>query len=379
MISGAPSQDPLLSDNGEAADYQQLRELLIQELNLAPQQLQEESNLIQAGLDSIRLMRWLHWFRKKGYRLTLRELYAVPTLAAWRQLMRIRSGEKPDNASSPADAAWPVMSERTPFPLTPVQHAYLTGRMPGQTLGGVGCHLYQEFVGHYLTAPQLEQAITILLQRHPMLHIAFRADGQQVWLPQPYWNGVTVHDLRQTDETNRQAYLETLRQRLSHRLLRVEMGETFDFQLTLLPDNRHRLHVNIDLLIMDASSFTLFFDELNALLAGESLPPGDARYDFRAYLLHQQKINQPLLDKARAYWLAKASTLPPAPVLPLACEPATLREVRNTRRRMIVPTTRWNAFSQRAGENGVTPTMAFCCRSGALGRPDPAAAQYHVI
>jgi len=369
MISGAPSQDPLLSDNGEAADYQQLRELLIQELNVAPQQLQEESNLIQAGLDSIRLMRWLHWFRKKGYRLTLRELYAAPTLAAWRQLMRSRSGEKPDDASSPADAAWPVMSEGTPFPLTPVQHAYLTGRMPGQTLGGVGCHLYQEFAGHYLTAPQLEQAITILLQRHPMLHIAFRADGQQVWLPQPYWNGVTVHDLRQTDEASRQAYLETLRQRLSHRLLRVEMGETFDFQLTLLPDNRHRLHVNIDLLIMDASSFTLFFDELNALLAGESLPPGDPRYDFRAYLLHQQKINQPLLDKARAYWLAKASLLPPAPVLPLACEPATLREVRNTRRRMIVPTTRWNAFSQRAGENGVTPTMALAtCFAAVLGR-----------
>lgn len=155
--------------------------------------------------------------------------------------------------------------------MTPVQHAYLTGRMPGQTLGGVGCHLYQEFEGHCLTASQLEQAITTLLQRHPMLHIAFRPDGQQVWLPQPYWNGVTVHDLRHNDAESRQAYLDALRQRLSHRLLRVEIGETFDFQLTLLPDNRHRLHVNIDLLIMDASSFTLFFDELNALLAGESL------------------------------------------------------------------------------------------------------------
>ncbi|GHM54010.1 hypothetical protein ECZU51_26800 [Escherichia coli] len=108
------------------------------------------------------------------------------------------------------------------------------------------------------------------------------------------------------------AYLDALRQRLSHRLLRVEIGETFDFQLTLLPDNRHRLHVNIDLLIMDASSFTLFFDELNALLAGESLPAIDTRYDFRSYLLHQQKINQPLRDVARAYWLAKASTLPRA-------------------------------------------------------------------
>lgn len=60
MISGAPSQDSLLPDNRHAADYQQLRERLIQELNLTPQQLHEESNLIQAGLDSIRLMRWLH-------------------------------------------------------------------------------------------------------------------------------------------------------------------------------------------------------------------------------------------------------------------------------------------------------------------------------
>ena len=36
---------------------------------------------------------------------------------------------------------------------------------------------YQEFEGHCLTASQLEQAITTLLQRHPMLHIAFRPDG----------------------------------------------------------------------------------------------------------------------------------------------------------------------------------------------------------
>ncbi|MGU7807925.1 hypothetical protein ACV2Y2_27150, partial [Escherichia coli] len=64
-----------------------------------------------------------------------------------------------------------------------------------------------------------------------------------------------------------------------------------------------------------------------------------------------------------------ASTLPPAPVLPLACEPATLCEVRNTRRRMIVPATRWHAFSNRAGEYGVTPTMALAtCFSAVLAR-----------
>ncbi|ECA1950217.1 amino acid adenylation domain-containing protein [Salmonella enterica subsp. enterica serovar Virchow] len=369
MISGEPSQDPQLPNNRHAADYQQLREQLIQELNFTPQQLHEESNLIQAGLDSIKLMRWLHWFRKNGYRLTLRELYAAPTLAAWRQLMLTCSVEQPDGKTSSDESAWPDMTDSVPFPLTPVQHAYLTGRMPGQTLGGVGCHLYQEFAGCGLTALRLEQAINILLQRHPMLHIAFRTDGQQVWLQQPCWHGVTVHDLRQDDAESRQAYLEALRQRLSHRLLRVEIGETFDVQLTLLPDNRHRLHVNIDLLIMDASSFTLFFDELNALLAGEPLAAIDTRYDFRSYLLHQQKINQPLRDDARAYWRAKADTLPPAPVLPLACEPATLHEVRNTRRRMIIAAQRWHAFSQRAGEYGVTPAMALAtCFSAVLAR-----------
>ncbi len=91
----------------------------------------------------------------------------------------------------------------------------------------------------------------------------------------------------------------------------MEIGETFDFQLTLLPDNRHRLHVNIDLLIMDASSFTLFFDELNALL-----PENRCRLStpamISARICCQQKINQPLRDDARAYWLAKASTLPRA-------------------------------------------------------------------
>ena len=107
MISGAPSQDSLLPDNRHAADYQQLRERLIQELNLTPHQLHEESNLIQAGLDSIRLMRWLHWFRKNGYRLTLRELYAAPTLAAWNQLMLSRSPENAEEETPPDESSWP--------------------------------------------------------------------------------------------------------------------------------------------------------------------------------------------------------------------------------------------------------------------------------
>ncbi|SSM26946.1 irp2 [Klebsiella pneumoniae] len=117
MISGAPSQDSLLPDNRHAADYQQLRERLIQELNLTPQQLHEESNLIQAGLDSIRLMRWLHWFRKNGYRLTLRELYAAPTLAAWNQLMLSRSPENAEEETPPDEFILAEHDRKYPLPI----------------------------------------------------------------------------------------------------------------------------------------------------------------------------------------------------------------------------------------------------------------------
>ena len=46
MISGAPSQDSLLPDNRHAADYQQLREQLIQE----PLLIQNSSYMKRATL-----------------------------------------------------------------------------------------------------------------------------------------------------------------------------------------------------------------------------------------------------------------------------------------------------------------------------------------
>ncbi len=75
-----------------------------------------------------------------------------------------------------------------------------------------------------------------------MLHIAFRPDGQQVWLP----------NLTGTASPFMIYAITTLKAAgLSGRTAPAPEppsftrgnGETFDFQLTLLPDNRHRLHV----------------------------------------------------------------------------------------------------------------------------------------
>ncbi len=341
-----------------------LRNEIAADLGVACTRLDEHANLLQLGMDSMRLMAWLNRLRKRGHEVTLRELYDEPTLAGWVELLRRKGTIDRERHSEPV--AWPVMRGGEAFELTPVQHAYLVGRSPRQTLGGVGCHLYQEFDGSGLSAETLESAIHTLIARHPMLSVAFRGDGFQQYLESPYWSGLVVHDLRQLGDEECEAWLLALRERLGHRVLAVERGETFDFQLSLLPGGRHRLHVNIDLLVLDAASFTLVFEELAALIRGVAPQRRCEEYDFRSYLAQLRHETRAAREQAQRYWLERLEELPAAPALPLACEPEQVDEVCISRRRAELDAADWEAFKTGAGVNGVTPTMALATCFGAV-------------
>ncbi len=360
----SPASSAPAGDDPVARDGESLRAALAADLRVSPEQLGADSNLLELGLDSMRLMACLNRLRSCGYTLTMRELYREPTLAGWLKLMR----RSPARAAvrSVATRTWPTMRDGEAFDLTPVQHAYLVGRSPQQPLGGVGCHLYQEFDGAGLTPDALEDAVRTLIARHPMLSVAFRADGRQAWRAQPAWPGVTVHDLRACGEAEREQTLAALRDRLGHRVLDVERGETFDFQLSRLPGDRHRLHVNIDLLVLDAASFTLVFDELAALVGDRALPDISVVYDFRSYIAHLQHDSAAARDAAQRYWRAKLPELPAAPRLPLAQEPERVAPVRFSRRRAELCATDWQAFKAQAGACGITPTMALATCFGAV-------------
>lgn len=341
-----------------------LRAEIAADLRVPLTRLDGHTSLIQLGMDSMRLMAWLNRLRKRGHKVTLRELYDASTLAGWAGLLQRKEAIDHERPSEPA--TWPVMRDGEAFELTPVQHAYFVGRSPQQTLGGVGCHLYQEFDGSALSSEALEAAIHALIERHPMLHVAFRDDGLQQYREASHWSGLTVHDLRNLGEQECEARLQALRERLGHRVLAVDRGETFDFQLSLLPGGRHRLHVNIDLLILDAASFTLVFEELAELIRGTTLPTPCERYDFRSYLAQLGNETQTARERARRYWLDRLESLPAAPALPLAREPEQIDEVRISRRRAELKAVDWAAFKAGAGANGVTPTMALATCFGAV-------------
>ncbi|KGR93054.1 non-ribosomal peptide synthetase [Burkholderia sp. ABCPW 111] len=362
------ASDPAAEADRVALDGASLRAELAAELaadlSVEPERLDADANLLQLGLDSMRLMAWLNRLRSRGHTLTLRELYREPTLAGWLALMRRSPARAVERPAAPR--SWPTMRDGEAFSLTPVQHAYLVGRSAQQPLGGVGCHLYQEFDGAGLTPDRLESAVRALIARHPMLSVAFRADGSQQWRARSSWPGVAVHDLRECGEAARDAALAALRERLGHRVLDVEHGETFDFQLSLLPGGRHRLHVDLDLLVLDAASFTLVFDELAALVGGRALPDVGGGYDFRGYVAQLAHDGAAARDAAQRYWRAKLPALPAAPRLPLAQEPERVAPVRFRRRRAELVDADWRAFKAHASASGVTPTMALATCFGAV-------------
>ena len=352
-----------------------LREEIAADLGMPTGQLDADASLLKLGMDSMRLMAWMHRLRKRGHKVKLRDLYQQPTVRGWSQLLQDcpatapaarAAPPEPSGAASPAAVVWPTMADGHPFDLTPVQHAYLVGRAPHQTLGGVGCHLYQEFDGQGLDADALEQAIGALVERHPMLTVTFLDDGRQQRRPGTRWRGLTLHDLRSASPAQCEAHLLAMRARHGHRILDVGQGENFDFQLSLLPDGHHRLHADIDLLVLDAASFSLVFDELAALVRGERLPAIPSDYDFRSYLAQAAQENEAARQQAKAFWLERAGSLPHAPQLPLACEPEQIKQVRISRQRVEITAEDWARFQGLAGECGVTPTMALATCFGAV-------------
>jgi non-ribosomal peptide synthetase component F len=60
--------------------------------------------------------------------------------------------------------------------------------------------------------------------------------------------------------------------------------------------------------------------------------------------------------RSRDYWMARLDSLPPAPDLPLACAPASIRSPQFIRRAADISAPHWQALKTAAKQRGVTPS-----------------------
>ncbi|OBJ31568.1 non-ribosomal peptide synthetase [Mycobacterium colombiense] len=318
--------------------------------------VQPGSSLIGQGLDSIRIMTLAGRWRRQGIDIDFATLADNPTVEAWAGLVCAGgqdAGGRTIPAGAPGDAD--LSGEDEPFSLAPMQHAMWVGRQDNQQLGGVAGHLYVEFDGGPIDAERLRTAATALARRHPMLRVRFLPDGTQRITPADKSGDfpVSVEDLRSLSADEVEQRLDAIRVAKSHQQLN---GAVFEVAMTLLPADRSRLHVDLDMQAADAMSYRTLMADLAAFYGGRDLP--ELAYTYRQYrqaIEAEDAQPQPAREADRAWWAQRLPELPDPPALPSTGGGASNQSTR--RWHWLDPQTR-DALFARAQARGITPAMA---------------------
>ncbi|TXC99818.1 non-ribosomal peptide synthetase [Streptomyces sp. ISID311] len=306
------------------------------------------------GGDSLMATRLLTRLRADGVQGTaLSALFAHPVLADFAETVHLGPARPPAQPPAPAPE-----HRHDPFPPTDVQLAYWLGRGAEFTLGGVSCHFYREYDIPGLDVARLEEAVNRLITRHDMLRAVFDADGNQRVLADTPRFAVHVTDAGPDPDAARAA----LRDTWSHHVF--DPGRWPLFSVAAVRDGRRvRLAVGMDNLVLDALSILTFYSELSALYADPEaeLPPVDV--SFRDHVL-AARPDPDEREAAERHWEQRLDTLPAAPRLPLACDPADIARPRFARRTAVLDAAARRALEERARAHGVTPSAvlltAYC-------------------
>lgn len=241
-----------------------------------------------------------------------------------------------------------------PFPLTDIQHAYWVGRGPAIELGGVSTYMYLELESSGLDTGRLSESLRKVIDRHDMLRAVIGPDGQQRVLPgvPPY--EIPVGDLRGQDED---AQIALIRAEMEQQVLPADRWPLFDIRASRLGDERLRLHLGLDMLIMDGLSFNIFFSEWRRFYEDPDWAPEPLALSYRDFVLAREASRSgDEYRRAREYWKGRLPEISPAPELPLAVQPDRVGRPMFARLHARLDGDRWDAIKKSAQQRGLTPS-----------------------
>jgi pyochelin synthetase len=248
-----------------------------------------------------------------------------------------------------------------PFALTDVQAAYWAGEQDVFELGGVAAHLYLEYEARDLDVARLQLALRRLVDRHDMLRAVVLPDGRQQVLPRVPPVAVPVVELSGRDPGEVDRELAGLRERMVAGGPASGAWPLFEMVVSRLDGRLARVHLNVSLLLCDAWSTGVLLRDLACLYADPDAALAPLAVTFRDCVLAGALAGEGsgrAREAALAYWLERASSLPPAPDLPLAADPAGLTQPRFRRRMARLGRDAWSRLRGRCHAARVTPSAA---------------------
>lgn len=305
-------------------------------------------NLLEAGITSLNMMRASNILRKHGFNISFSKMISNPFIASWWNLVKEDTVQK-------REVAIDEECITGPFQLTDVQYAYWMGRREQQILGGNACHVYFEFDCHEIDVDKLEHAWQTLQNSHSMLRAKFNKDGTQEIMPAAYSDKLTVYDLRGNDMPEQE--LVTIKEKLSHRLLDVQNGQVAELGVSIISDDKFRLHFDVDLLVADMQSLQIIFRDLEAIYSRNVLPTVSPKWNFGEYLKLEEERKSGDGEAAKLYWAERIPSMPLAPALPLAKSQELLKAPKFVRRKFLLSTEEWEILKSKSAVKHTTPAM----------------------
>lgn len=257
-----------------------------------------------------------------------------------------------------------------PFPLSDLQHAYWIGRDSSMVMGSIATHLYVELDCNGIDPERLNQALRKMIDRHPMLRAVIARDGTQRMLAEVPTYRIAIDDQTEAAPVEAEAAVLATRTELSHQVLAADQWPLFDIRMTRLSDSNSRLHISLDLLILDAWSIFLFFSEWHRFYEDASYAPAPLRLTFRDYANAEiaWKSSRSYMN-SYTYWMRRVDELPPAPELPLRPLSDGRTKPQFSRREARIPKAIWMQLKNHARERGLTPsTLLLAAYSEVLAR-----------
>ncbi|MCZ9353748.1 amino acid adenylation domain-containing protein, partial [Streptomyces mutabilis] len=364
-VASGPEPSEHVAADTLASDISGALGRLLTDLVDADAPVSADTDLQALGLDSMTTARlWLTVQDEFGLDVPLAWLAQARSLAAFAERAAALAtpgrpgGEAGRNA--PAVAADPVHAS-DPFPLTPLQEAYLAGKEPDLTEDAVGCHLYREFDVAALDADRLRDAWRRLVAHHDMLRAVVTEAGKQRVLsdvPEPPMPVSEPDGDPGSDDFETRA--AGARERMSHHRFDAGRWPLFAVEVTRRADGNARVHLSIDALLTDGAGLDLLtaqwktlYDEPDHTLPVPALTARDCLVALAA------RSETPGYRRSLDHWTERLAELPGAPALVRGTVPERPRHLpclrRRTRTGRLTPD-EWRAVRERATALGITPT-----------------------
>ena len=207
--------------------------------------------------------------------------------------------------------------------LTTVQAAYWVGRQSGQSMGGVASHIYAEFDGENIHSEQLAIAVAKLFQNHAMLRMKITSDGQQAISPLSSFHQLMVDDIEHYSPKQTSEFLDQKRSVMTDQQLDVSNGQCAQISITRHSNGQCRLHIDVDMIAVDAKSFQILVEELARLYTdenyGDDISDGVPFFDY----LDKQASDEYLgakLKTDKKWWQNHLDNVADAPQFPYVSE-----------------------------------------------------------